>query len=423
MKSAEVNLCNLGPRLTLTFVILVALILGGNGLVIWQFQIARQQTARLTAVSRELIAVQRLQETLLIFHQRLDEIAHTKDARRLVTEAEPSLRALLEQADETRNTLTHLPAEIFVDPLEAIKVTLPSQLEGITALAKSGDWEAVDLRLANELKPMETQTSILVNSIERQVRGEMAQAVANMGGLQRRILLIVPTTATFTFFVAAFFGWSIARRIIELSVDERAKERSRIAGELHDGVLQQITSLSLLLGSVKRQPDSEAKAAKISELQKKLMQVGTDIRRLSHELHPAVLQDGGLSAALSGYCEEFSKARDIRVSCETDDSVKELSAEVALCFYRIAQEALGNVAKHSAAKTVQVRLARTDGGICLCVSDDGVGFAADRAADSGGLGLINMRERARQLQGTLEFETQPGRGTTVRAVVPFRPSQ
>ena len=90
---------------------------------------------------------------------------------------------------------------------------------------------------------------------------------------------------------------------------------------------------------------------------------------------------------------------------------------------RIAQEALGNVAKHSAAKTVQVRLARTDGGICLCVSDDGVGFAADRAGDSGGLGLINMRERARQLRGTLEFETQPGRGTTVRAVVPFRPSQ
>ena len=185
MKSAEVNLCNLGPRLTLTFVILVALILGGNGLVIWQFQIARQQTARLTAVSRELIAVQRLQETLLIFHQRLDEIAHTKDARRLVTEAEPSLRALLEQADETRNTLTHLPAEIFVDPLEAIKVTLPSQLEGITSLAKSGDWEAVDLRLANELKPMETQTSILVNSIERQVRGEMAQAVANYCGWAR----------------------------------------------------------------------------------------------------------------------------------------------------------------------------------------------------------------------------------------------
>ena len=201
------------------------------------------------------------------------------------------------------------------------------------------------------------------------------------------------------------------------------EERSRIAGELHDGVLQQITSLTLLLGALKRQVLSEAEAkTKIADLQKKLMQVGTDIRQLSHELHPPVLQEAGLPAALSDYCEEFSKARGIPVSCEADASVRELSPGAALCIYRIAQEALGNVAKHSNAKKVQVRLTRADGSVCLCVSDDGVGFASNQPAESGGLGLINMRERVRQLHGALEFESEPGLGTTVRAEVPFRPA-
>lgn len=102
--------------------------------------------------------------------------------------------------------------------------------------------------------------------------------------------------------------------------------------------------------------------------------------------------------------------------------MRELSPGAALCIYRIAQEALGNVAKHSAAKKVQVRLTRADARVCLSVSDDGVGFASNRPSESGGLGLINMRERVRQLNGTLEFESAPGRGTTIRTEVPFRPA-
>ena len=148
----------------------------------------------------------------------------------------------------------------------------------------------------------------------------------------------------------------------------------RISGELHDGVLQQITSLTLRLGKVRRQspPDSEDNAA-ISGLQQQLIQIGTDIRHLSHELHPALLQEAGLPAALSSYCEEFSKVRGLAVSCETDESVEELSPGAALCIYRIAQEALGNAAKHSDAKKVEVRLTRSNGRVCLSVSDDGVG--------------------------------------------------
>jgi len=200
-------------------------------------------------------------------------------------------------------------------------------------------------------------------------------------------------------------------------------ERMRIAGELHDGVLQQITSLTLKLGTAKYQvpPDSEAKAT-ISGLQQDLIGIGTDVRHLSHELHPVLLQEAGLPAALSSYCEEFSKVRGLPVSCEADESVKELSPGAALGVYRIAQEALGNAAKYSEAKKVEVRLARSDGRVWLSVSDDGVGCDRSQVGTSGGLGLINMRERVHQLDGTFEFDSEPGRGTRVRVTIPFRPA-
>ena len=201
------------------------------------------------------------------------------------------------------------------------------------------------------------------------------------------------------------------------------EERTRIAGELHDGILQQLTSVTLQLGTTTLElpPDSEPKA-EVKEVEKKLIQMGAEIRQLSHELHPTVLQEAGLPSALSSYCEEFSHTRGIPIDYQADESVEELSQGAALCIYRIAQEALGNVAKHAQAKQVEVRLTRSNSRVCLLVSDDGVGFNPDGSGKAGGLGLINMRERVRQLNGTFEFESKPGRGTTVKAEVPFRPA-
>jgi len=213
------------------------------------------------------------------------------------------------------------------------------------------------------------------------------------------------------------------RALNEQLIKAQEAERMRISGELHDGVLQQITSLSLRLGTVKYQipPDSEAKDT-INCLQGELIHIGTGIRHLSHELHPALLQESGLPAALTSYCQEFSKVRGLPVSCDTDETVNELSPGAALCLYRIAQEALGNAAKHAHAQRVEVRLTRSDGRVALTVSDDGVGCAPGQIGRSGGLGLINMRERVFQLNGTFEFSSEPGRGATLRVTVPFRPA-
>src|SRR5713226_6822770 len=111
MKSPDRNYFNIGRRLKLTLALLIALILGGNGLVISQFERARFQTDRLTGVSQQLIAVLRLQESLLSFHQRLNELTQSRDAHRLVIEAKPLRIALLEQTQQTKSALVYLPSQ------------------------------------------------------------------------------------------------------------------------------------------------------------------------------------------------------------------------------------------------------------------------------------------------------------------------
>ena len=163
------------------------------------------------------------------------------------------------------------------------------------------------------------------------------------------------------------------RALNEQLIKAQEAERVRIAGELHDSVLQQITSLTLRLGKVRRQvpPDSEATAT-VNSLQQQLIQIGTDIRQISHELHPALLQESGLPAALSSYCEEFSKVRGLPVSCETEDcgeivcwgcpvSLPHSSGSARQCRQTFESEESGSSAD-----------AESDGRVSLSVSDDGL---------------------------------------------------
>ncbi len=234
--------------------------------------------------------------------------------------------------------------------LLTIQNALPSELEAITGLAAAGDWRAVRARLANQVRPLESLALALVERVDREAAAEQAEALVNMRSVQRRAFVVVPMTAislcVLTLLAMLWTVYQIRVRALERrQVEVRAlneqlvkaqeAERMRIAGDLHDGVLQQITSLTLKLGMVKRQvpPDSEAKAT-LSGLQQKLIQIGADIRHLSHELHPALLQNAGLPTALSSYCEEFSKVRGLPASCETDESVKDLSRCVSTASLR-----------------------------------------------------------------------------------------
>jgi transcriptional regulator with GAF, ATPase, and Fis domain/HAMP domain-containing protein len=219
-RTFHIRRLNIGPRLTLCFVIIILAMLAGNAVLLWQFHLAQAQAERLSGVDRELITVLQVHTDLMSFLERLNMLARSEDAPGLLKEVERLRNALLEENQRSRNALRSLPPEVQLDPtllptLEAIQSALPPQLEAIAALARSRDWEAVRLRLANEIRPLESKTSTLAQDVDREVGEERAQAILSIRQARRRILLIAPLTAVLTLLIAAFFGLAIRRSITQ----------------------------------------------------------------------------------------------------------------------------------------------------------------------------------------------------------------
>jgi signal transduction histidine kinase len=198
-------------------------------------------------------------------------------------------------------------------------------------------------------------------------------------------------------------------------IGAQEQERARIARELHDDFSQQIAALSIGMSNLKRQiPSDLTEAREQSErIQQKLVQVSESIRRLSHELHPAILEYSGLAAALRGYCSEFALLTRIHVSCQTHGSFEGVPSAVAVCVYRITQEALQNVAKHARVDEASVELTRGEGSLTLTVSDRGAGMEINRSGNPAGLGLVSIKERARLVNGSFEIQSRLNQGTTL----------
>ena len=224
MRSIETDI-TIGPRLTLLFVLLVTLILGGSGLLIWQFHIAREQSDRLSDVSQQMMSVLRLQASVLLFHQRLGELAQSKNAHFLTTESQLAQGVLFEQMQQTRNALTHSLSGTHVDPLllpalEAMQLSVSTHVDTVDALANSGDWEAVQFRVADR-QPIEVKAAALVQSVDQEFKAQLSRSQSNMKTVQSRILLLVLASAISTLFIATIFAWRIVRRIVALRLEER----------------------------------------------------------------------------------------------------------------------------------------------------------------------------------------------------------
>jgi signal transduction histidine kinase len=200
-------------------------------------------------------------------------------------------------------------------------------------------------------------------------------------------------------------------------------ERSRIASDLHDDVNQQLAGLSIALSHVKRQLHDDGNATvqeELTRLQQRTIDLANVIRSLSHELHPGVLQHAGLVAALQGHCAEFGRQHAIEVTLSAADGLHSIPPDVALCLYRVAQEALRNTAAHAGACQAHITLCGTADGLELVIADDGQGFNLAQAQRRGGLGLISLDERVRLVGGRLTINTEVERGTEVRVQVPLR---
>jgi signal transduction histidine kinase/DNA-binding NarL/FixJ family response regulator len=214
------------------------------------------------------------------------------------------------------------------------------------------------------------------------------------------------------------------RQMLRRLAGAEETERGRISRELHDRLGQDLTGLKLKLQLIHKQgsfaPPVQESLGKLEQLADGLMR---DIHRLAWELHPAVLDDLGLEAALGRYTAEWSENNGVPVDFHSDGvEARRLPLQLETTLYRITQEALTNVTRHANAKRVSVLLERRPGHVSLIVEDDGGGFDAvsQASAAKGRLGLLGMRERVTLAGGTLEIESTPGAGTTVFVRVPLK---
>ena len=221
---------NIGPRLILCFVIILLALFVGDAVVLWQFHLVRAQAERLNGIDQKLVVVVRVHSSLLAFQDKLEELTDSEDAARLGTEAGPLRTTVLAEAQQAKTVLSSLPSDLQRDPtvlptLEAIQSALPVQLDAITALAKLGDWPAVRQRVANEIRPLSSLSSALVEKVEHEVGQEQAEIVGNTKRVEQRVFLVVPITAVFMLLIAATLGLAITRSITQPL--ERLVEGSR----------------------------------------------------------------------------------------------------------------------------------------------------------------------------------------------------
>ena len=209
-------------------------------------------------------------------------------------------------------------------------------------------------------------------------------------------------------------------------IEAHEQESARIARELHDDINQRLACLAMRLDYVKQRapPSATDITREISAVGQQITDLVSDIQALSHGLHSPRLELLGLKVAAAGFCEELSRRHGVRIDVHVKNVPKVLRPDIALCLYRVLQEALQNVVKHSVSRQADVCLTGQAHKITLTVQDAGAGFDPAEAMRGRGLGLTSMSERLRAVGGQFSIDSQPGRGATIHAVVPIgRPTK
>jgi signal transduction histidine kinase len=202
-------------------------------------------------------------------------------------------------------------------------------------------------------------------------------------------------------------------------IDAQEHERRHIARELHDGIGQTLALAELELDRVLAHRPIDPAESVLSKVRDRMTAVSQGLWEVSHGLYPSNLEYVGLVLALSRMCADLHEETSLRVHCDAQGVPTHLPADVSLCLFRVAQEALQNVVRHSHAANVSVRLRRTGNRLHLRIEDDGVGFS--RLAGEPGLGFASMGERLKALDGDFEIDSTPGHGTRLEAWVAFQP--
>jgi len=211
-------------------------------------------------------------------------------------------------------------------------------------------------------------------------------------------------------------------RLSGMLINAQEQERGRLAAEIHDDFSQRLAVLSLGLETAAEGiPESMQETNRqMDELMESASELGADLHTLSHRLHSSTLESLGLVAGVGAFCREFTVQQGTQVEFSQREVPRSVSSDVALCLFRIVQEALRNVKKHSGAPTAQVSLETLDGALHLSISDDGRGFSMNECSNGQGLGLWSMRERVRLVGGRFDIVSEKLKGTRVEVSVPLK---
>jgi signal transduction histidine kinase len=313
-------------------------------------------------------------------------------------------------------------------------------LEVLTTESSRWPAEARDL-LRHRIMPKREGVMRISEEVQSLNRSAFVQQQAEIGALYRAVQRRV--WESFSVAVAASFAIAMlatryARRLerrLERQRDREAEtardlqrlssqllnaqeeERRTIARELHDEVGQVLTAIKVELAMAQRQIESSGGDRDALTGARSIADGAlSTVRDLSHLLHPAMLDDLGLAAAIEWYAKGFERRHGVRIEVLCDRMDDRLAADTEAAVYRIVQEALTNVAKHAQATRCRIFLQRLPHTLLATIEDDGVGF--DPGATGRGLGLISIRERVGQVRGELRLEATPGKGTRLTIEVP-----
>ena len=278
-------------------------------------------------------------------------------------------------------------------------------------------------------------------------RGDRHKAVMVGGSAAFFLFMAMATSAPVVWCVMAVIavmGYELSRDVLRASdlvvdlqrsnqhisdhigrlIAAQESERIRIARELHDDVSQQAAALSIMMSGLKRKlsgrPIEAELESALTSMQQTIIALVEEIRHVSHDLHPSVLQHAGLMRALEVFCSDFETLHTVKISFTAEGDVGDLEWDASLCLYRVTQEALRNVAKHAEAQHACVELSRGQSSLQLSISDDGKGFDEVKMRGEGhGLGLVSIDERVRMLRGTVQIETRPRGGTRMHVHIPY----
>jgi signal transduction histidine kinase len=211
-----------------------------------------------------------------------------------------------------------------------------------------------------------------------------------------------------------------ARRLSGQLLTAQEDERRRVAREMHDDLSQRLATSAVEAGILEqRLTDRPAERKSLGQLRERLVELSDDIHHLSRQLHPAILEDLGLAEALRTECESIAARDRMAVDFRCRGLPDPLRKDLGLCCYRIAQESLRNIVKHSQAARADVALQADDEFLYLEIRDSGSGFDPEKTLGQPGIGLASMQERARLVGGQLTVQSQVGAGTTISLRIPL----